>query len=151
MKKTIFLCLLCFGAITTTAQTSMYVDLGLPSGTIWSKVNEKGLFSYNEAVSKFGNQLPTSAQIGELMEVCILKWTGNGYNITGPNGNSIFLPITGYCEAGEYPTDVKSGGYYWSSTPGDTDEQALLLGFGEISFITYFYYQSLQVAVRLVK
>lgn len=40
MKIVLFLCLTCFLAISSMAQD--YVDLGLPSGTLWKKTNEKG-------------------------------------------------------------------------------------------------------------
>lgn len=100
-----------------------YVDLGLPSGTLWKNVNEGGdnaHYTYYEAVSRFGNKLPTKQQLQELINKCTWKWTQNGvkgYKVTGPNGNSIFLPAVGYrdCEVGvRY---IGTYGYYLSSTP----------------------------------
>jgi hypothetical protein len=41
-------------------------------------------------------QMPTSEQLKELMEKCTWEFTGTGYTVTGPNGNSIFLPAAGY-------------------------------------------------------
>lgn len=40
--------------------------------------------------------MPTNAQLKELMEECTWEFTGSGYTVTGPNGNSIFLPAAGY-------------------------------------------------------
>ena len=34
-----------------------YVDLGLPSGTLWKKWNEDNLYEYQDAIKQFGNQI----------------------------------------------------------------------------------------------
>ncbi|MBR5780784.1 MAG: TIR domain-containing protein [Bacteroidales bacterium] len=67
-------------------------------------------------------RLPTKKELDELEENCTWTWTtqgGNkGYKVTGPNGNSIFLPAAGYC----YGSSLYGEGYYggfWSSTPDD--------------------------------
>lgn len=102
-----------------------YVDLGLPSGTLWKNANEGGdnaRYTYDEAVSRFGNKLPTKQQLEELKNKCTWTWTGNGYKVTGPNGESITLPAAGcrYSFGGVY--SVGMYGYYWSSTPFDSDD-----------------------------
>lgn len=105
----------------TVSQSSEYVDLGLPSGTLWKSKNEKGLY-YNakEAVERFGNQLPNREQVEELKAFCTWRWNGKGYVVKGENGNSITLPATGgrSCDKtdGEDMFYVGSKGYYWSST-----------------------------------
>ncbi|MCD8291457.1 MAG: hypothetical protein LUC91_08150, partial [Prevotella sp.] len=77
---------------------------------------------YDAARSNWGGtwRLPTNREIDELVQKCSKVWTTqdgvNGYKITGPNGNSIFLPAAGYC----FESSSKSQGicgYYWSSTP----------------------------------
>ena len=64
-------------------------------------------------------RMPRKAEIDELAEECDWTWTSinghNGYRVTGPNGNSIFLPAAGYRYVSSYY--VGSRGYYWSSTP----------------------------------
>ena len=62
-------------------------------------------------------RMPTKAELDELRYNCTWNWTTlngvNGYTVTGPNGNSIFLPAAGY----RYGTEVGSrgsDGYYWS-------------------------------------
>ena len=82
---------------------SDYVDLGLPSGTLWKNANEGGdnaRYTYDEAVSRWGSKLPTKEQLVELKNKCRWKWTTRkgvkGYKVIGPNGKSIFLPATGY-------------------------------------------------------
>lgn len=64
-------------------------------------------------------RMPTRAEQDELREKCTWMWTTqegvNGCRVTGPNGNSIFLPAAGnHCNAGR--ADVGSNGYYWSSS-----------------------------------
>lgn len=94
-----------------------YIDLGLPSGTLWADTNEEGFYTFDEAVEKFGKFLPGIAQLAELREFCEWNWDDEkeGYKVTGKNGNSIFLPAAGcridncICESGEF-------GHLWSST-----------------------------------
>ena len=116
MKKNAFIILLCFVALSTSAQ---YVDLGLPSGTKWKTTNESGFYSYEQTESKFESYLPSKKQWEELIDYCEWTWTGRGYKLIGPNGRSIFLPAEGfsYYEQGK---TIASGeyGFYYSSTRG---------------------------------
>lgn len=111
-----------FGSSTTKTSTSKmqvptgYVDLGLPSGTLWKEYNENcGLITYNQARNYFGNSLPTKEQWEELMSNCHWTWIGNGYKVRGGNGQSIILPAAGFKDEGvtNYVGEV---GYYWSSS-----------------------------------
>ena len=65
-------------------------------------------------------RLPTKREMEELKNKCTWTWTSqsgvNGYKVTGPNGNSIFLPAAGYCR-GSSRYYVGENGYYWSSSP----------------------------------
>lgn len=156
-----------------------FVDLGLPSGTLWAKCNvgsdtPEGFgdyFSWGETESKTKytlmnykyyhrggvNQLtkycnstdygykrfidnlivleddddvatvvwgkdwriPTKEEWNELCQNTINVWTTqndvNGWLFTADNGNSIFLPAAGCCEASDV-LDVSNYGYYWSKT-----------------------------------
>lgn len=112
-----------------------YVDLGLPSGTKWKSSNEINaadaqydFFTYDEAVSRFGDRLPTKEQCEELNAVCQWMWNGSGYRVTGPNGNYIVLPAAGLRGCGGSVCGVGSIGGYWSSTPGGSGD-AWGLGF----------------------
>lgn len=99
-----------------------YVDLGLPSGTLWKAENEDcGFITYDQAVNFYGNSLPTKEQFEELKNNCLWTWMGNGYKVKGKNGESIVLPAAGYrsCDGSVY--GVGWGGYYWSSTPNGSE------------------------------
>ena len=100
-----------------------YVNLGLPSGTYWKNANEGGdyaRYTYDEAVNRWGSKLPTKAQLQELKGKCKWNWTTqngvNGYKVTGPNGNSIFLPAAGYRYRDGDVLRMGANGNYWSTT-----------------------------------
>lgn len=63
--------------------------------------NIAGLSTFDVARAKWGSswRLPTEAEMQELVNKCRWLWTTNGgqegYKVTGPNGNSIFLPAAG--------------------------------------------------------
>lgn len=79
-------------------QSDDYVDLGLPSGTLWSSTNAGGnaaYYTYDEAINLFGDKLPTQQQYQELIALCKWKWQEDGYKVIGDNGNFIYLPSIG--------------------------------------------------------
>ena len=63
--------------------------------------------------------MPTKAEFQELKDRCTWTWTTyngiNGYKVTGPNGNSIFLPAAGSRYGTELGTRGSSGDY-WSGS-----------------------------------
>ena len=136
---------------TSSAEVSLgYTDLGLPSGTIWKNFNVTGFYTYDEAVSQFGNRLPTKQQWEELEAECQWSWNGSEYKVTGPNGNSIVLPASGFRFCDGSVGLVGSGGYYWSSTPGDSDD-AWRLFFGSGGVLVGLNYRCHGHSVRLVQ
>ena len=77
-------------------------------------------------------RMPTHAEQDELREKCTWTWITykgvDGYKVTGPNGNSIFLPAAGY----RHGTGVHSRGgygYCWSSSlsSGSSDYASYLI------------------------
>ena len=146
-----------------------YVDLGLPSGTLWATCNiganspeeygdyfawgetePKEVYSddnykwpnhskYNDTDNKTELEpeddvayvyldtlwrIPSDKQFCELFNFCTWLWTQmngvNGYLVTGPNGNIIFLPAAGV-HFYDLLRDEGTNGYYWTRSryPGD--------------------------------
>ena len=95
----------------------------------------KGNSNYDAARANWGGKwrLPTMAEMSELRNKCTWTWTTqngvDGYNVKGPNGNSIFLPAAG----DRYESSLNNAGRYgfcWSSTPYENDDvSAYFLGF----------------------
>ena len=96
-----------------------------------------GNSTYDVARAKWGGswRMPTEGEYQELIDRCTWTWTTyegvNGYKVTGPNGNSIFLPAAGR-RGGSSLDDEGSGGNYWSATPKESGTGgAYFLGFYE--------------------
>ena len=95
-----------------------YVDLGLPSGTLWSADYEKddsGLLflSYERAAS---SKLPTKEQWNELISHC--EWEYNARDdafywakVIGPNGNILQFKRTGKVNADTISDEFQA--YFW--------------------------------------
>ena len=68
--------------------------------------------------------MPTKWELEELEDKCTWTWTSQsgvkGYKVTGPNGNSIFLPAAGF-RYGSSLYYAGSLGRYRSSTPYGSD------------------------------
>ncbi len=125
-----------------------YVDLGL--SVKWatcnigaSKPSDPGNYyawEEDQAHKEWGIpwRMPTEDEMLELKKKCKWTWTiqdkQKGYNITGPNGNSIFLPIGG-CQDELYRSKMENCGLYWSiSTPPNYTGLAYYLHFHQ-----YYY------------
>ena len=88
-------------------------------------------------------RMPTKAEQDELRNNCTWTWTTqngvNGYTVTGPNGNSIFLPAAG-CRNGTGVYGRGSSGGFWSSSLygyGSSDAYDLSFDSGNYD---YWYY-----------
>ena len=122
-----------------------YIDLGLPSGTKWKNANEDhdNKYTYDQAISKYGQRMPTKWQCEELVNNCKWSWTGNGMRVTGPNGNSIFFPVEDLLCV--WMSD------YWSSTRGKGDNAYALKITNKDGVGVDTYYTEVERFVRLVK
>ena len=152
-----------------------WVDLGLPSGTLWATCNvganspeeygsyfawgettPKEVYSWEtykwcngsvKTITKYCNnsvyglvdnkteleladdaayvnlgaswRMPSAEQVQELCDKCAWQWSQrngvNGQLVSGPNGNTIFLPSAGY-RWGDSVYSAGSNGLYWSRT-----------------------------------
>ena len=109
------------------------------------------------ATVKWGGawRMPTTEEQQELINNCTWTWTTlngvNGYRVTGPNGNSIFLPAAGY-RCGAVVNYQGSGGYCWSSSLNSSYCcYACGLCFGSSSYDWYSgYYRYYGLTVRPV-
>ena len=111
---------------------------------------------YDAATANWGEgwRMPTDEELVELIDKCDWQWTTqgghNGYKVTGPNGNSIFLPAAGW----RYGTSLSLAGafgLYWSSTPdGSNSLLAYRLYFNSGSHYVYWLNRSLGPSVRPV-
>ena len=107
-----------------TSTKSTYYDNN--SKTYGKQMNDiKGNSQYDAARANWGGtwRMPTKSELEELEDKCAWTWTKQnnvvGYKVTGPNGNSIFLPAAGY-RHGSSLRSAGERGYYWSSTPNES-------------------------------
>ena len=86
---------------------------------VWGDIS--GNPSLDAAAAKWGGgwRMPTKAEFQELIDNCTWTWTTHGghhgYKVTGPNGNSIFLPAAGWLDDGRSNIQPDIRGSYWSS------------------------------------
>ncbi len=90
---------------------------------------------YDAATANCGGtwRMPTREEVDELINECEWEWTSegdhNGCRVTGPSGNSIFLPAAGE-RYGTSNNNAGTVGCYWISTSGSTFQSGLGLFFG---------------------
>lgn len=83
-----------------------------------------------------GWRLPTREEIKELLSSCIWEKVSNGVKLTGPNGNSLILPLTGMA----FPADGSMGSYSLTSK-----DQGYLMtgesyadGYGRFAYVYHY-------------
>ena len=103
---------------------------------------------HDAATANWGGdwRMPTRAEQEELLNNCTWTWTTQngveGYSVTGPSGNSIFLPAAGYRRWSSLNSAGRVG-YYWSSTPDDDydGDYACYLYFDSSDHYMDYYYR----------
>jgi len=82
--------------------------------------------------------MPTNGEFVELLEYCAWEWTTvkgvNGYKITGPNDNSIFLPAAGFRDSTEICNRGTDGRYWTGVAMYVEDEYIIGLSFSETNY-----------------
>lgn len=118
----------------TSTKSSYTRDNSASIGKSWGDIC--GDSNRDAATANWGGswRMPTKAEFQELVDKCTWTWTNqngkNGYKVTGPNGNSIFLPASGYRYGGTLYLDGEYG-RYWSSSPDESStDRAYNLYFG---------------------
>lgn len=113
--------------------------------------------SYDAATANWGSpwRMPTLDEIKELIDDCTWSWTTqngiSGYKVTGPNGNSIFLPTAGYLNGGSLRNEGSDGnGNYWAATSYGDNLSACSLCFDWGYHGLDFYYRCYGRTVRPV-
>lgn len=96
--------------------------------------------------------IPSKADFEELIKNCIWKLViihgKKGYNIIGSNGQSIFLPMTGYY-TGETLVN-RDLGYYWSSCKDNDIRNASILSFDAFNHSMEAYGKKYGIVIRPV-
>ena len=99
-------------------------------------------------------RMPTKAEQDELRNNCTWTWTTqngvNGYKVTGPNGNSIFLPAAGCMDEGTLYSAGSVGGYWSGSLYADNPNDAYDVFFNSDVVGWNYYYRYCGLAVRPV-
>ena len=175
--------------VVSTEITKEYVDLGLPSRTLWANLNlgakrpeDVGFYyawaetngtksqyitdtykyynsngewtKYNSndgltkleacddaVVASWGSDwvTPTYTQMSELVNKCTWTYTWQngvkGYEVVGPNGNSIFIPFSGVLGS-NYTEDDYCG--YWTSSKSSNDNSARILRFNSSEVLSSY-------------
>ena len=103
-----------------------------------------------------GWRMPTNEEWEELLRECTWKWVTNhnntkvnGYTVIGTNGDSIFLPVTGFSFSDK--TRQTDEGYYWSSSLHTTPSDAYYLQFSSTDIAVNNNFRFYGQAVRPVQ
>lgn len=199
-----------FSLPESTEKEYKFVDLGLPSGTLWADRNvgadspedygdyfawgetePKRIYDWSNykwcqgssytitkycADTSYGTvdnktvldieddaayvnmgtewRMPTKTQMSELNSKCTWTWTTQngkrGYKVTGPNGNSIFLPAAGGCGSSGLSSTGSIGGYWSSSVSESLPYSAWQLVFQSSYHRIQSYYREDGHSVRAV-
>ena len=80
------------GSVNTSGME--WVDLGLPSGTLWAKCDVDRKMTFTDAGRYFGSRMPSWRDANELRDCCNREWDDSAHALvfTGPNGKSIMFP-----------------------------------------------------------
>jgi hypothetical protein len=125
--------------------STQYTDIGADiSGT-----------QYDAATINLGSdwRMPTKTEMQELISNCTWEWMQisgiNGYKVTGPNGNSIFLPAAGHKYIST-TLDKNTKLDYWTSTQYKINIAHYLEGISTEKYLTSMSLKVLGYSIRPV-
>ena len=99
-----------------------FVDLGLPSKTLWGVCNAPEIIPLTDAIRIYGHFLPTKEQVQELISEClwIFDEEKNGFTVSGKNGNNIFLPLKDDIFGFYHTCSMIDDKHYWAFSIDET-------------------------------
>lgn len=153
-NKFLLITLFLLGVLSAQAEeiAREWIDLALPSGTLWAAEPEDGFYSYVDAVEIFGVNMPTRWQWEELCRSCVIKEIDSKtVEFRGKNGKSIRVPFRGNIFKNGKPRNVDYG-YYWTYTNYD-DNQAWYVIVDDVlsmDYLQYTYNESYKMSIILV-
>lgn len=149
------------------AKQSAFVDLGLPSGTLWSSGYGNGEEEsiYRPYLQAALYQIPSEELWKELVETC--EWQGKysttgisfyGVTCIGPNGNSIYFSSAGYVKDSIVIGEPHYGGggvYFWLKDNNDgLEKKAVHISVGKRNIpeiVVTKMFSGFKLPIRLVK
>lgn len=145
---------------------SEFVDLGLPSGTLWSSDyvkddNDKAIYVAQKNGADY--EIPTYEQFMELMDECKWEqkseknWTESGFYYwhdwaicLGPNGNKITFEKTGLYEATDSLTRT-SEIFFWLNDKEYFHNNCASITFDSLNIGSENMFSGYKLPIRLVK
>lgn len=129
-----------------------YVDLGLPSGTLWAKDYERAngkshYFPFGQAKNY---SIPTIEQWDELRNQCEWVNNDNGFTCIGINGNAIFFDFTGYIKVSQQITDPGTA-KFWIYSDGNECKAACLSCGSQVTKSTNPFFSGFKLPIRLIR
>lgn len=131
-----------------------YVDLGLPSGTLWAsdyvKNGDEYLYMIYEEASEMS--IPSYEQWTELTNQCRWRKINDTYICLGPNGNSIVFAKTGYLHFENQITDIDDSYFWVSDKIEDNDgKTGTIFVTDRLRMKTFNLFIGYKLPIRLVK
>lgn len=158
-----------FFPVSGIKEDRAYVDLGLPSGTLWTAANFIGkgdlstlptscIYSYEENYysSDFGSfRMPIYDDAKELYENCTyrnvyINNTNCAMITSNNNGNAIYIPLGGYQNSGGYSYEVGKTGCIWLNSQYNGYWRQLYLSSETGIGYNYYSYHGYKRDIRLV-
>lgn len=130
-----------------------YVDLGLPSGTMWSvDFENEGDRLYIPYVDALRHNIPTWEQCCELFKECQFVQKGEQFICIGPNGKHVNFAKTGYRQLDNDDLQYNIASIFWiQSDKEGPNNVARIVDSRGISKDSYKEFTGYRLPIRLVK